>query len=407
MTSHADRHLRIALVHRFFHPDVTSYAQMLDQFASHLAGLGHEVTVLAAPPSYHGAYTGPRPPRVERRSGVTVRRLRVPSASTRRGKVVGSAVFPIRIALHVITRRHPYDVVSVTTIPPVVMGLAGRVGRVRSRATRLVYHCMDLYPEVAATIGLNQGGVLARLASRLDRSTMRAADSTIVLSSDMRETARRRGLDGAALERVHICNNFILDSASPDDAIHETGAHPDDLRLVFAGNVGRFQGIETLIDGLERAIDDGVKVHLTMIGSGPLVPWVTEQAQRRSLPVDLLPHRPLREAMDVMQLADMGVVSLEPGVAATAFPSKLMTYLELGLPVFTVVEHDTELAKLIVGEGLGVVCEPGNARGIADAISRAAALELPARGVVQATGRRNFARDVILPRWTELYGVST
>lgn len=392
---------RVALVHRYFHPDVTGYAQMLDQFGAHLAAIGHDVTIICGPPGYNAAYQGPPVPRVERRNGCVVRRLRVPQLRGRLGKSVDYAAFAILVATHLVIRRRPYDVVSVTTIPPVVMGLAGRCARLRSRRTNVVYHCMDLYPEVASTVGLRQDGPAARIARRLDNSTVARAARTIVLSDDMRRTLAGRGAD---TERVAVCNNFILEDASA--AIAPTGIErPAGRRFIFAGNLGRFQGIESLVDAFVAAHDAGADAELVLLGAGPMTEWIRDAAARSGAPITVWPHRPLPEAMGLMQTADVGVVSLSAGVSRHAFPSKLMMYLELGLPVLAIVEQDSELARTVRDHGLGTSAAPGAVDEIVCAVRRLAASPLPSADHVRSAGRALYAPSTILPRWTELYGL--
>ena len=51
--------------------------------------------------------------------------------------------------------------------------------------------------------------------------------------------------------------------------------------------------------------------------------------------------------------ADLGVVSLRPGVISSAYPSKTMTYLRHGCPILAFVEPESELATMVVG-GIGL-----------------------------------------------------
>ncbi len=406
---------RVALVHRFFRPDVTSYALMLDRYAEHLAAEGHHVTVLTTRPSYNGAYQGPEVARVESCTGttghpITVRRLRVPGADTKWGKVAGSALFPAHVALHCWTRRRAYDVVSVTTVPPVLMGVAGRVAAARSPRSRFVYHCMDLYPEVASAVGLAPGSLLARFASRIDTATVRAAQPAVVLSDDMATTLENRGLDLAELD-LAVANNFVVEPLPEPlaqkvttEAAAEAPREPGPFRLIFAGNLGRFQGIDTLLDAVEILTGDNIALDVCFLGAGALDEWIVDQAASRSLPVRVLPHRPLDQAMAEIANADLGVVSLAPGVINSAYPSKTMTYLTCGVPVLAVVEGHSDLARTVEREHLGVVATPGDSSSVAAAVHRAMDARYSTQALLDAADT-HFGEQRTLGRWTRAYGL--
>lgn len=395
---------RVLLVHRFFAPDVTTYAQMLEILAQHLSAAGHQVTVLTSPPSYNSAYSGPKLARRERTRGYDVIRLRVPGANSKLGKLVGGVVFPLAVVVHMVTRRRAYDIVSVTTIPPVVMGLAGRLGCTRSRRTRLVYHCMDLYPEAAETLGLVKSGLVTKVALWLDGRTVAMASRVIVLSEDMAATLRARNADANTKEKISVCNNFILADASQAVNVPEL-VPAKRTRLIFAGNLGRFQGLDSLVQAIRLVAAQRQDFEVVFLGAGALAGWLTEQG-RTGLPIEVWPFLPLPEAMRIIESSDIAVLSLAPEVIRAAYPSKLLMYLEVGVPLLAIVESDSELGRLVVEDGLGFVAGPGDPDRIASQMS--AAIDGHKRydsGAIQATGRRLFGRDRVLAQWTRMYGL--
>lgn len=389
---------RVLLVHQFFAPDVTTYAQMLDAYAAHLVSLGHEVTVVCGPPSYNGAYDGPPPPRREVKNGYCVRRLPIPPASNRYGKLLAGALFPVAVVLFAWLRRRSFDVISVTTVPPVVMGIAGRLASGRSRSSRFVYHCMDIYPEVARAIGVERTGITARLSRAIDNRTVGAARPAVVLSEDMKRTLEHRGAD---VSGVVVENNFIIHSVTQDPVVRppESG-----FRLVFAGNVGRFQGLELIADAVAELVRRKRNIEVLFLGNGAMVADLQQRAAAESLPMSFEAHRPIDEAANLMADADLAIVSLAPGVIEAAYPSKTMMYLELGLPVLAAVGSDSELAHLIADSSAGVVPESLTSGAIADAVERAMATDFD-RQKIQKIGRELFDRELVLGRWTTAYGL--
>lgn len=386
---------RVLLVHRYFDPDMTTYAQMLAIFADHLGAAGHDVTVLCGPANYNGVYSGPKPPRSEQRPNYRVLRVRLPGATGRLSKLFGFACFPVAVVLHSVRQRRRYHVVSVTTMPPIVMGVAGWLSTRRS-GSRFVYHCMDLYPELLGPQLSAVRRLASRIALRVDLGSMRHAEQVIVLSGDMKDTIAARS---AAPVDAAVSNNFIIES---HDRPFATRSGDGPCRFIFAGNLGRFQGIERLIEAFGKIDGDA---ELLFLGAGPMVQTIKEAASR-DLRILHRPHVPLPEAMREIEQNDVAVVSLEPGVISTAFPSKVLMYLELGRRILAVVEPESELARMVDNERLGSVADPGDI----EMITAAMQTLLDCNGfleanAIQTVARSRFSRETVLQRWASLYGL--
>ena len=142
------------------------------------------------------------------------------------------------------------------------MGLCG-VLAARVANAKLVYHCMDLYPEIAIASGHASSGPMTRLARALDNFTISNSSATIVLSRDMLDTIAQRG---APTDRVLIQNNFTIDSANSSAAIElqRELAPSHRFRLIFAGNIGRFQGLDTLLEAI--ALDGDTETEVLFLG---------------------------------------------------------------------------------------------------------------------------------------------
>ena len=395
---------RILLVHRYFWPDIPTYAQMLRLIGRRLVDEGHDVTVFCGPPSYNDVYEGPARRGVEHLDGLVVRRVRLPSDRKSHPAVrsVSLLVFAARLVLHVLRRRADYDLVTVTTIPPVAMGVAARIIR-RLTGIPYLYHCMDLYPEVAVVSGMARNRLLVRIARRLDATTCRKAAAVVVLSADMRTTLARRGLDAS---NVIVLNNFeVLDGADAAAAstLPRDGSK---FRILFAGNMGRFQGLENLVAAAARLASELPDAQFVFMGSGSRAGPLRDQARDllgRS--VVFVDHQPVAVAARVMEECHVGVVALRPRIHEVAYPSKTVMYLTSGLRIVAVVEEDSDLAGLVRGEEVGVVCPPEDVDALT-AVIRCEVDRGPAsdasRERVKAVGESYFGKTRKLVDWARL-----
>lgn len=395
---------RVLLVHRYFWPDVPTYAHLLRFIGARLAQDGHEVTVFCGPATYNAAYRGPERPRRETLDGVAVRRVRLPgdrkSAPVRRA--ISLALFALRLVLHVLRHRRSYDLLTVTTFPPVVMGVAARIVR-RLTGIPFVYHCMDLYPEVAEMAGLSGNRLLLRLARRLDATSCRRAAAVVVLSQDMRATLLARGLDGA---NIVVCNNFEVVDVPTEPLADVLPADPARFRITFAGNLGRFQGLEDIVDAAHRICPTRPDVDFVFVGAGVLAPALRERAGNLlGRQVHFVDHQPVAGAALALEHSQLAVVSLRPGIYRVAYPSKTMTCLAAGCRLLAVVEEQSELAALVRDEDLGSICPPGDPAALDRAISAEldrGPVSAAERERVRAVGTKHFDRAAKLDEWSRL-----
>jgi hypothetical protein len=98
-----------------------------------------------------------------------------------------------------------YDVIIVTTIPPILSGFFSTIVAKIIKA-RVIYYCMDLNPEIGGLSGDFKNKFLYKLLFRLDHWTCQKANPVLVHSVDMLKTLRSR--NGGKKYNIQIMNNF-------------------------------------------------------------------------------------------------------------------------------------------------------------------------------------------------------
>lgn len=400
--------MRILILYRHFWPDSPPYASMLRSIGRHLVAQGHEVTVWTQQPSYKPSDLARRMPREEMLDGIRVERLRTLPFYRRfaPARIIDKVAFPLRLLGKAVWRRlrgERYDLTWTATIPPVAQGMVGR-WIAHMFGAQFLYHCQDLYPELGAHSGFwRAGGLLDRLLRRIERRNRQRADLLVALSQDMAATVRSLAEPRGKLA---VVNNFMLeDFASPQAAKPALPARVEGerARLIFAGNLGQFQGLDLLIDAMRLVEAQRTDVELVFMGEGKALAGLRAQASGLSQVV-FEGHRPFEQAQAEIAAADVGIVSLEPDIYRLAFPSKTLTYLGLGLPLLCIVEPESELARMVAHEGLGWVA-PRSTEAIAETICAIADRRsgLPKmREHAAAWFARELDRPAVMARWAEL-----
>ncbi|MFK7860926.1 MAG: glycosyltransferase family 4 protein [Granulosicoccus sp.] len=332
---------------------------MLRAIGSHLIEQGHAVSVLTGEPSYKTSDRDNDVATSQAVDGISVRRLRLlpGSRSVNLLRLLSKALWPLRAMFLVLWEAlcgRRQDVVVAATIPPVVNGLCGLLAA-RLTGARFVYHLQDIYPEIGSAGGLwSEKSLKHRVLFRMDSYICRHADRCIVLSQDMADALYCRGV---LASQVNIINNFMLvtfDETQDNAAVHASLPESQGrFRVVFAGNLGRFQGLNVLLGAFLEQCEYSDELELHFLGEGAAMKSLRDTANGHKN-VFFHGHKPFEQACLLMSECDAGIVSIQPDIYRFAYPSKTLTYLGLGLPVLALLEQESALAKEVVSLELGV-----------------------------------------------------
>lgn len=359
--------MKVLLTHRFFWPDTAPYAVMLRAIGDALAEEGHEVHVLSSMPSYRSETPPTDVAPHETLGALHVRRIRVFGDEKRHPLRRLANVFLYCWALFMTVLRLRPDVVTASTFPPVVAAWsASLVAQVIG--SRFVYHVQDIHPELSQFSGVRLGrGLPRRLLRWLDNQTLLRADTIVTLSEDMADTLRARGLRCLP---ITVINNPPLQADSETVAPPVELAKPDGtVRLIFAGNIGRFQNLQLLAEGVAQCFDAHPELELMFLGDGVALPEL--KARWGAHPqVRFAPFLPFAQARGLIAEADVGLVSLSPNIYKIAHPSKIATYQKLGLRILALVEPESQLARDLERRGEGTVPAAATPSAIAVALEK-------------------------------------
>lgn len=393
---------RILLGHRYYWPDSAPYGRLLKPLAARLAADGRDVTVFSTLPFYGSAarQTGARTRAIE--DGVRVIRSRWTGPRGGRGlrRSLSDGAFILSLCAHLLLGRR-YDLVMFSTLPPVLGALAVRVVS-RLRGSAMIYHCQDLHPEAAIAGGMLKPGWTSDFLRRLDAWTCARSERVVVLSTDMRNGLEGRG---HGTSNVMVLNNAIVPPpAAGTGADAEPDLRPDDFVVLFAGNLGHFQELESVI-GAAELLRQHERIRFVLVGEGPLLLELRARAAQRCGPVVLLPGFLSQPALDrLLARADLALVPVKSGMHCYGFPSKTQSCLAAGCRLLAVVDEPSELASLVRRERLGRVCPPGRPDLLA-----AAVLELsegpragPDDRLRAHSVARRFSESAVLPHWLAL-----
>lgn len=400
ITMKSSKGQRILVAHRYYWPDTPPYASILRRIALKWTQDGHSVDVLSSQPSYKKTIDFEKRPEKETIDHSVIWRLNLPNEAGRPLiRLINALRFCLALFLKIIFGK--YDVVMISTVPPILGGLAAACAA-KLTGARFIYHCMDIHPEVGRISGEFSNPLIFSILLNLDRWVCRQANPVIVLSEDMKQTL----LDRAAGDhpKIQVINNFSLPSTETLPQSLPFNISADKLTILFAGNIGRFQGLETAIEAMGQ-LSQHQSIELLIMGEGVAKADLIDQAKKNKANVRFVGHYPIAVAKSAMQQADIGFVSLRPGIYRYAYPSKTLTYLEQGCPLLVAVEPESTLSSVVTSENLGYAIPNGNPEALANQISDLANTKeklVRLREIARQKAERICAPHIVLERWSNL-----
>ncbi|NLH69654.1 MAG: glycosyltransferase family 4 protein [Brooklawnia sp.] len=360
--------------------------------ARRLATLGHEVRVLTGYPNYPEGriYPGYRQRWRGRENDGSVDVLRVPLFVDHSQSILRRSLNYVSFGLSVATaRRFARDVdviyVYATQMTPALGPWLWRL----TGGAPYVLHVQDLWPDSITGSSMVSGSRAERLMSRVLNpwlsSTYQQAAAIIGIAPTMVNTLIDRG---ASKGRTHLVYNWAGETAAPEGLI-DRGERPEGATVLFAGNVGDMQDLETAVRAAHSARESGIR--LRIVGDGVALPHVRALADRLGAGNVTFEGRvPSEDVAQFYPSADHALVSLKdlPNFRGT-IPSKFQAALSHGVPVITNVQGD--LRALVENHGLGFTADAEDVESLASAFRAAAAQSDQQRAQMAARARRTYA----------------
>lgn len=141
--------------------------------------------------------------------------------------------------------------------------------------------------------------------------------------------------------------------------------------FVYGGNLGKPQGIGFMMKCFS-ALSDNEDVFFLVVGSGTEYKKI-EQFVRDEKPenVMLMESLPKDEYDAMVACCDVGLIFLDHRFTIPNFPSRLLAYMQAGLPVLACTDPNTDIGKVITDGGFGWWCESNSVEDFSACVEKA------------------------------------
>ena len=371
---------------------------IINDLTRNLRDLGHRVVVATGKPNYPDGviFEGYRASGVQKEmfdGDIPV--FRVPLRPRRRGGALNlllnylSFVWSGLRWFPSLLKNVSFDAILVFAPSPISLAIPAIPLRWRTKA-HLAIWVQDLWPESLAAMGFVRNRAALALVGVLVRGIYAFADTLLVQSrafvGPVARYARRDKI-------VYYANSLDVAKAAGQTAVQLPPELLDTLKehfcVVFAGNIGTAQAVETLVDAAAQ-IRDLAGVRMVLVGSGSMLNWVREKKSELGLTNLVLAGRFPMDAMpEIYRHAACLVVTLkDEEIFSCTVPAKVQAYLAAGRPI--VASLNGEGARIIAEAGAGLTCGAEDSRALAQCVRSLHRMTEQERARLGESGRAYF-----------------
>lgn len=306
-----------------------------------LAARGHQVTAVVGLPNYPSGIVPKEYKwfrrRKETKNGVEIRRcFEIGRKNTKLGLAVNYVSYMLSACWKVLWLKRDYDVIYAYSTSPVLMSLPASFLRCISTKP-LAIHVLDIWPACLAAMNVYEGSLLYAFMKRVSKWVYKKAD--VLLIGSKRFQGYMENVHGLTVPDEHYLPQFAdsLFDERPDAPPSEI------LNLVFAGNIGKVQGLETLIHAAHLLRDEPIRWHI--LGDGSNYQACVELAESLGLDgqtVTFYGRQPLSSMPGYYAMADAMLVSMRNDISVNdTLPGKVQSYMAAGKPILGSITGET------------------------------------------------------------------
>ena len=290
--------------------------------------------------------------------------------------------------------------------PPLTVGITAVILRAFKKVP-VVYDIQDMWPDTLRATSMVTSERTLRLVGKVCSWVYRYMDHIVVLSSGFKSLLVERSVPAEKISVIHNWSDEVALQSTAGSAPDELIARDDTFSILFAGNMGKAQALEAVVEAAQITSEQSPQVRFVFVGGGIEVENLKKKTAALGLGnVSFLPAVPMSEVGSLLQKADALLVHLRKDpLFEITIPSKTQAYMAVGKPILMAVDGDA--ANLVRKAECGVIAESENAQSIANAAKCLSLLSLDDRKSMGDKSREFYKKflslDVGLNAFSQLF----
>lgn len=260
-----------------------------------------------------------------------------------------------------------FDIILYST-PPIT--LAETVRKIKKKSGAFTYLMLkDIFPQNAVDIGLMKTsgpmGLIYKSFKKQEKNLYKYSDKIGCMSQANVDYILKHNPE-IPKEKVEICPNTIdksnILSVVDKNAVREKYSIPSDSTvLLYGGNFGKPQNVPFVVKAIDSLKSEN-NIHFVMCGSGTdfhlLEEYKANEDSNKNLTV--INGLPVNEYRELASACNIGLLFLDYRFTIPNFPSRLLDYMNQGLPVITATDPNTDVGQTAVDGGFGWITLSNN-----------------------------------------------
>jgi glycosyltransferase involved in cell wall biosynthesis len=219
---------------------------------------------------------------------------------------------------------------------------------------------------------LKKGGVLHKLFLKKEHRLYELSDTIGCMSEANRNYVINHN-PTIAPKKVEVNPNSIapiaiVQTLEEKQIIKEKYGLPSSTKIVvYGGNLGKPQGLDFLLETI--AATTNPNVFFLVVGSGTeynrIFNWFQTNKPKNAI---LLAGLPKQDYDMLLNACDVGLIFLHKDFTIPNFPSRLLSYLEMKMPVIAATDSNTDIGSVIEKNNCGYSVLSGDSLAMQKAI---------------------------------------
>lgn len=322
------------------------YGNLAEQFRQS----GHDVTIIA--PDVEHAQTFCKTERGLRVVRVASKETQGVSSMYQKGIALATLPYYFKKGYKRYLSGDKFEWIVMPT-PPIT--LSGFVRFVKKRTGAKFYMILrDIHPQSVWSIGLLHNKIEYKFLDRKARMGYQTADLIGCMSQGNIDFIKAQ-YPGMKMGEGVLLYNWVTEPphTEPDPTLRPRLGLDGKFVALFGGNLGKGQRIENIAFLAEHYLNTPDIVFL-IIAKGVEKDRLQQIAEEKKLSnIQFMDFMPQKDYLNLTRSVDLGLVSINEDYKVPTCPSKAVSYMAAGVPVFAMINPGNDYGQVIEDSGAG------------------------------------------------------
>lgn len=351
---------RILVICQHYYPEPFRITDICEELVKN----GYDVTVVTGTPNYPmgDIYPGydDRAHQDEIINGVKVHRCSIhPRKSGIIHRVWNYYSYSFASTRYIKQLDGLFDVVFINQLSPVMMAKAG-IEYAKKYNKKSILYCLDLWPASLGAGGISTG-VIYNWFYRTSRKIYHSVNKILVSSKSFSKYFE---------DEFGLCDTTYLPQYAEETFTNNdcTKTPNESIDLMFAGNVGTAQSVDTIIRAAALCKEiQNLRWHI--VGDGKELYACKKLAEELEVPVIFYGRKPIEDMPKYYAKADAMLVTMKNDSAISlTLPGKVQSYMAAGKPIIGAINGETQ--RVILESQCGVCANAEDVEGLAICVKK-------------------------------------